>query len=164
MTTAYLGLGSNLGDRLTRMRAGRERLERAESVTIIRSSALYETEPVGGPEGQGHYFNAVLEIETSASAKELLELCQQIEHSEGRTREVHHGPRTLDLDLLLFDDRCSDDPHLTLPHPRLHERRFVLVPLCDLNPELEHPRLHLSMTTLLAGLNGEEVILVKKDW
>ena len=164
MSTAYLGIGSNLGERLTLLREARRKLEAAQGVTLLRSSPLYETEPLGGPTGQGPFFNAVLELRSTLNAETLLQRCQQIEAAAGRERLVHHGPRTLDLDLLLYDDQCRDTPELTLPHPRLHQRRFVLVPLCDLSPQLEHPQLGISMSTLLSRLQGNGVTLFQKEW
>ncbi|PLY06961.1 MAG: 2-amino-4-hydroxy-6-hydroxymethyldihydropteridine diphosphokinase [Desulfuromonas sp.] len=164
MNTAYLGIGSNLGERLELLRQGRRRLEAAPGVRLLRSSPLYETVPQGGPAGQGLFFNAVLELQTTLSAEALLRLCLQIEAEAGRERLIHHGPRTLDLDLLLYDEQCCDSDELTLPHPRLHERRFVLVPLCDLRPELVHPRIGLSLSDLLAQLHDNGVTLRHKDW
>jgi len=164
VSTAYLGIGSNLGERLALLRAARRQLGAAEGVVVLRSSALYETAPQGGPAEQGPYLNAVLEIETVLTAEELLQLCQRIEADAGRERLVYHGPRTLDLDLLLYDDQRRESHTLTLPHPRMHERCFVLVPLCDLAPHIVHPNLGLSMSELLSRLQGNGVTLLQKEW
>lgn len=131
---AFLGLGSNLGDRLAH-------LERAVAglPDLVAVSPVYETAPVGGPAGQGPYLNAVAELGTDRSPRELLGLARRLEEEAGRVRTVHHGPRTLDVDVLLVDDLEVDEPDLTVPHPRLWERRFVVAPLADLAPDLVPP-------------------------
>jgi 2-amino-4-hydroxy-6-hydroxymethyldihydropteridine diphosphokinase len=139
MVTAFLGLGANLGDRLAALCGARKALNDLPGVTVVGSSALYETVAVGGPPGQNTYLNAVLQITTNMSAEKLLKHCLTIEGQFGRERLVHHGPRTLDIDLLFFADLVCDNADLTLPHPRLHSRAFVLIPLRDLAPELFHP-------------------------
>jgi len=164
MVTAYLGVGSNLGDRLAHLTMARDRLAASPGVVSLRVSPLYETEPVGGPAEQGAYLNGALEVETTLSAEELLQLCQRIEAEAGRERTIHHGPRTLDIDLLLYGDTCCQSERLTLPHPRLHERRFVLVPLCDLAAQRVHPLLGAPLQQLLKRLPGNGVKLAHKDW
>jgi 2-amino-4-hydroxy-6-hydroxymethyldihydropteridine diphosphokinase len=131
---AFLGLGSNLGDR-------RRYLAEAVSALpdVVAVSPVYETEPVGGPEDQGPYLNLVVELDTDRSPHELLALARQLEAAAGRTRAIRHGPRTLDVDVLVVDDLVVDDDALTVPHPRMHERAFVLAPLADLAPELVAP-------------------------
>lgn len=129
--TATVALGSNLGDRLGQLRSGVEGLRRLGEVVAV--SALYETDPVGGPD-QGLYLNAVIALETRLEPEELLEALQRIEGDSERTRDVHWGPRTLDLDLITYDTRVVALPHLQVPHPRAHERRFVLAPLLDVAP------------------------------
>jgi 2-amino-4-hydroxy-6-hydroxymethyldihydropteridine diphosphokinase len=131
---AYLGLGSNLGDRWGHLR---DALSALEDVTAV--SPVYETEPVGGPAGQGPYLNMVVELDTGRSPRELLEVARRLEEAAGRVRAVHHGPRTLDVDVLLVDELVVDEPDLVVPHPRLWERRFVLAPLADLAPDLVSP-------------------------
>lgn len=131
---AYLGLGSNLGDRRAHLR---QALSALEDVTGV--SPVYETEPVGGPARQGPYLNVVVELDTVRSPRELLELARRLEEAAGRVRTVHHGPRTLDVDVLLVDDLVVDEPDLVVPHPRMWERRFVLAPLADLAPDLVPP-------------------------
>ncbi|HWQ32506.1 MAG TPA: 2-amino-4-hydroxy-6-hydroxymethyldihydropteridine diphosphokinase [Blastocatellia bacterium] len=137
--TAFIALGSNLGDRFNHLRAAAEALARHPAVSRIICSRIYETVPVGGPEGQDAFLNAALQLETTLSARELLELLLAIERSRGRERREHWGPRTLDLDLLLYGSAIIREPGLTVPHPRLHERNFVLAPLCDLAPDLIIP-------------------------
>ena len=131
MARAFLGLGSNLGDR-------RATLRRAvgDLPEVVAVSPLYETEPVGGPE-QGAYLNVVVELETRRSPRQLLELCHELEQAAGRVRDERWGPRTLDVDILLIDGAAVDEPDLTVPHPRMYERNFVMRPLLDLDPMLQ---------------------------
>lgn len=135
MTTAYVGMGSNLGDRAGTLRRAVVELQRLDGVQVRRSSRFRLTRPVGGP-AQGDYVNAVLELESPWSPMHLLEELLQVEHRFGRRRTVLHGPRTLDLDLLWFGRREVQHPRLQLPHPRMAERRFVLEPLVELVPKL----------------------------
>jgi 2-amino-4-hydroxy-6-hydroxymethyldihydropteridine diphosphokinase len=133
VTRAFIGLGSNLGDRLGNLRRAVELLDQ-RGIHLIRSSRVYETDPVGGPP-QNDFLNAVVEVETQLSARELLEACLDAERAVGRTRSERWGPRTLDLDVLSYDEEVIDDPDLQVPHPRMHERGFVLVPLLELNAD-----------------------------
>lgn len=134
--TAYLALGSNLGDRHAYLQAAADALAAHPEVTLIATSAVYETQAVG-PIRQGPYLNAALAVRTSLSALELLRTGLRIEADNCRIRAERFGPRTLDIDLL-WHSNCahSHDPELTLPHPRLHERAFVLAPLADIAPQL----------------------------
>jgi 2-amino-4-hydroxy-6-hydroxymethyldihydropteridine diphosphokinase len=124
---AYLGLGSNLGDRRARLRQAVAALP-----DVVAVSPVYETEPVGGPAGQGPYLNMVVALETQLSPRQLLDLAHRLENDAGRVRTERHGPRTLDVDVLVVGGLCVDEPDLVVPHPRMWERRFVLVPLADL--------------------------------
>jgi 2-amino-4-hydroxy-6-hydroxymethyldihydropteridine diphosphokinase len=142
---AFLGLGANLGDR-------RELLRRAVRglPDLVAVSPVYETDPVGGPPGQPPFLNLVVELDTERSPRELLQLAQRLEAEAGRERTVHHGPRTLDVDVLLVDELEVEEADLVVPHPRMWERRFVLAPLADLAPELVPPE-------TLAGAGGSVV-------
>lgn len=151
-TTAAIALGSNLGDREKFLRGALVALEKAEGVTVLRRSRWHETEPVGGPEDQGPFLNGAALLETRLGARELLELLHSIEAKYGREREVQDGPRTLDLDLLWFGDSRSDDPELTLPHPRMEERAFVLAPLEEVAPEHVLPGCGKTVAERLAEL------------
>lgn len=131
---AYVGLGSNLGDRLANLQRAADQLDRAEGVRVLRSSRVYETEPVGGPP-QPDYLNAVIEVATGRSARELLEVCGGIEEAIGRVRTERWGPRAIDLDLLIYGREEIDEPDLVVPHPRMHERGFVLAPLLELDAD-----------------------------
>ncbi|MGA2528021.1 MAG: 2-amino-4-hydroxy-6-hydroxymethyldihydropteridine diphosphokinase [Acidimicrobiales bacterium] len=130
-TEAFLGLGSNLGDRLSNLELAVARLRELDPE--LRVSPIYETAPLGGPEGQDRFFNCVVRLESDLGAYELLALAHEIEASAGRVRTVRNGPRTLDVDLLLFDDEQIEEPDLVVPHPRMYERGFVLAPLEDLD-------------------------------
>lgn len=151
--TAYVGLGANLGDRERTLRAAVETLDGRDDVRVTDVSELRETEPVGGPP-QGLFLNGAVRLRTTLGPGELLTVLQAVENAFGRTRTVRWGPRTLDLDLLLYEDRVVRTPSLEVPHPRMHRRRFVLEPLCDLCPELEHPVLGKSVRELLDRLGA----------
>jgi 2-amino-4-hydroxy-6-hydroxymethyldihydropteridine diphosphokinase len=130
LTRAFLGLGSNLGERRRLLAAAV-----AAMPDLVAVSPLYETDPVGGPE-QGAYLNLVVELDTARSARELLALCEELEAAADRVREVRWGPRTLDVDVLWVDGETVAEPDLEVPHPRMGQRRFVLAPLRDLAPDL----------------------------
>jgi 2-amino-4-hydroxy-6-hydroxymethyldihydropteridine diphosphokinase len=131
---AFIGLGSNLGDRRAFLQAAVDGL-RAQG-DVVGVSPLYETAPVGGPGDQGPYLNVVVELSTAATPRELLGRCRALEAAAGRERTVRWGPRTLDADVLLVDGWEVEEPDLTVPHPRLWDRRFVVQPLADLAPDL----------------------------
>jgi 2-amino-4-hydroxy-6-hydroxymethyldihydropteridine diphosphokinase len=128
---AYLGLGSNLGDRLATLQRAVDLLD-AEGVRVTASSRVWETDPVGGPAGQPSFLNAVVEVETDRSPEALLGAGHRVEAALGRVRDVRWGPRTIDVDVLLYDEVTLDDPVLTIPHPRMAERLFVVLPLLDI--------------------------------
>ncbi|MGH9024597.1 MAG: 2-amino-4-hydroxy-6-hydroxymethyldihydropteridine diphosphokinase [Acidimicrobiia bacterium] len=134
MTRAYLALGSNLGNRPALLQQAVEGLDRAAEVDVVAVSRVYETTPAGGPP-QPDYLNAVVAIETRLSPRELLELAQSLEAAAERVRRERWGPRSLDVDVLLVGDAQVAEPDLVVPHPRLRERRFVLVPLADVAPD-----------------------------
>jgi 2-amino-4-hydroxy-6-hydroxymethyldihydropteridine diphosphokinase len=163
ITRCLIALGSNLGDRLDNVRAGVAEIRRVAGIEIVAVSPLYETAPVGGPDDQGPYLNAALAVDTTLDAAELLALLHRIEAGRERQRLVHWGPRTLDLDLLVHGDLVTESTTLQVPHPRMHERRFVMVPVCDIAPEVVHPRLARTMRDLLAELPIEPGDLTRLD-
>jgi 2-amino-4-hydroxy-6-hydroxymethyldihydropteridine diphosphokinase len=129
-----LGLGANLGDRLATLQRAVDLLAE-QGVRAIASSRVWETEPVGGPAGQPPYLNAVVRAETDLDPRSVLAAGNRVETELGRTREVRWGPRTIDIDILLYDRLEQFDPELTIPHPRMRERAFVLLPLLEIDPE-----------------------------
>ena len=135
---AFLGLGSNLGERLDHLQRAVDRLDADARTRVEAVSSVYETEPVGGPE-QGPYLNLAVRVSTGRSPHGLLRLCNQVEAALGRVREVRWGPRTVDVDVLLYGDRIVATRRLRVPHPRLTERAFVLVPLMEVAPGLTLP-------------------------
>jgi 2-amino-4-hydroxy-6-hydroxymethyldihydropteridine diphosphokinase len=150
MSRAFVSLGSNLGDREVHLRRALEALRATRGIHWLGVSRIYETDPVGPPP-QGPYLNAVAEIETGLEPRALLERLLRIESEEGRIRRGARGEaRTLDLDLLLFGDRCIDEEELIVPHPRMHERCFVLEPLSELAPQWVHPRSGRTVAELAA--------------
>lgn len=165
-TTCVIALGSNLGDRLANVRHAVARLSSTPGITVDAVSGLYETAPVGGPDDQGAYYNAALRATTTLPAADVLALLHRVEAERERERVVHWGPRTLDLDLLVYGALVSDDPALLVPHPRQHERRFVLVPVCDVAADVVHPVLGRTMGDLLADLPIEpgDLELVATGW
>lgn len=131
MRRVLLGLGSNLGERRRILREAIDSLP-----NVIATSGVYETDPVGGPVGQGKYLNLVVAIESDATPRQLLGMCHRLEAAAGRVRGERWGPRPLDIDILYIDGERIDEHDLQIPHPRMWDRRFVLVPLADVAPEL----------------------------
>jgi len=128
----FIALGSNLGDRESNIRAALHDLEQKRDIRVVRCSRLHESAPVGGPPGQPPYLNAVAELETGLSPRGLLKRLLEIERRHGRERTVPDGPRTLDLDLLLYRDQIISEPDLVVPHPRMWQRPFVMQPLAEI--------------------------------
>lgn len=154
MARAFLGLGSNLGDKVAHLREALHLFESDAQTRVIRKSSLYTTAPVGYLE-QDDFVNGVLEVETGRAPEALLALCQDVEQALRRVRRIRWGPRTIDVDILVYDDLIREDPLLTLPHPRMLERGFVLVPLAEIAPELVVEG--AAVATWLSGLEPREV-------
>lgn len=152
MATAYIGLGSNLGPRAQSLRLALQKIGELPETRVVRSSASRETDPVGGPP-QGRFLNAAGQLETRLEPLDLLHGLQEIEREMGRPAEhERRGPRVIDLDLLSYDDLVLTTPELTLPHPRLQERHFVLEPLAEIAPHWRHPILRRRAADLLKEL------------
>jgi len=177
MAVVYVAMGSNLGRRVATLGLAKEQLVAVGGLVLTDSSPYYETEPESapslapslrsglatlgsraGPGGldQPHFINSVLRLQTDLTPAELLQRLQRIEQALGRQRGIRWGPRTIDLDVLLYDDIVMREEALEIPHPRMHERRFVLEPLCDIAPEIRHPLLGKTARELLNGLNNRE--------
>jgi len=150
MNKAYLSLGSNLGDRFDMLQDAVRMLQKLENIEVTRVSSVYETEPVGYTE-QATFLNIVVEVVSELSAEKLLSICLETEHTLGRIREFRWGPRCIDLDILLYNDENIVSENLTVPHPRMHERGFVLIPLIELAPNGVHPVTGVSFSDYAKG-------------
>jgi GTP cyclohydrolase-4 len=159
LATAYIGLGANLGDREQNLLRGLVLLHK--KARVQRLSSIYETEPVDYAE-QPKFLNCVGQVVTSLQPLELLEYCKSIEQALGRRPSFPNAPRPLDLDILFYDSRTVSLPGLSIPHPRLAERAFVLVPLAELAPDLVHPGLGKTVGELAAGVTGKEGVTIWK--
>ena len=161
MTIAYLGLGSNLGDREGFLRQAAALLAAEGDITVKQVSSIYETEPVGFTD-QGAFLNAVAVVETELSVVELLSKCLAVEQKLQRVRDVRWGPRTIDIDILLFGEQTIDDPKLIVPHPRLRERLFVLIPLHEVAPDVAFGG--KTAADHIAQLTGQAGIQLYRAW
>lgn len=157
MPIAYIGLGSNMGDKTANLKRAIEELGKVPGSKVLAVSSLYKTEPVGDVE-QDWFVNAAAEIETGLAPQELLKMLLDIEKRLGRVREIEWGPRIIDLDILLYDDLVMDEEELVIPHPFLQKRGFVLVPLAEIAPEVIHPRLKKGMSELMKGFHDNKKI------
>lgn len=155
MNRAYIALGSNIAPRMTYLRQAIETIRGVKQISVVNESSIYETEPVGY-ENQENFLNQVVEITTQYSPLELLEACQLIENKLGRERDVRWGPRTIDLDILLYNQENIVMNQLIVPHPRMDSRAFVLVPLAELNPELIIPTINNTVREQLSLISNQE--------
>jgi 2-amino-4-hydroxy-6-hydroxymethyldihydropteridine diphosphokinase len=151
----YLGLGSNIGNREAAIDGALKALA-SPDLRLVRRSSLYETEPIGFKD-QGWFLNAVAEFETDLFPRQLLHRMQKVERDMGRMRTIRNGPRTIDLDILLFGNAIVKTEELEIPHPRYRERRFTLAPLAELSPNLRDPQTHERMAEMLAALSGQSI-------
>ncbi|MGE5515876.1 MAG: 2-amino-4-hydroxy-6-hydroxymethyldihydropteridine diphosphokinase [Bacteroidota bacterium] len=156
MATVFLGLGTNLGDRAANLRAALDALSAITEIDAL--SAIYETAPLYVTD-QPAFLNMAVRARTPLAPIDLLRALKRMEAELGRVASVRYGPRLIDLDILLYDDVVMDTPDLVLPHPRLHERRFALVPLADVGAEIVHPLLDRSVGQLLAALPAEDDVV-----
>jgi len=152
---AYLSVGSNLGDKLENCHSGIAAMTRSVSISLVDQSPIYRTEPVDYRD-QDWFVNYAVKIETDLDPLSLLNFLKSIEQNAGRVpHAVRFGPRVLDLDIIFYDDVVQNDSRLTIPHPRMHKRRFVLKPICDIDPDINHPVLQQKMLCLLENLAEE---------
>ena len=154
MSIIYIALGTNLGDRLANLRSAIDSL--SPELQVTQESSIYETPP-WGYENQPAFLNMVIEVETSLEPRALLNFLKKREADLGRIKNFRNGPRQIDLDILFYDNLVLKEENLTIPHPRLHERAFVLVPLTDLAPDFEHPVLGEHVKSMLKLLDSEEI-------
>jgi 2-amino-4-hydroxy-6-hydroxymethyldihydropteridine diphosphokinase len=158
MTVAYLGLGANLGDARQTLKDAVVCLAQQHTITVLAKSSLYRTAPIDA--GGDDYYNCVVKLETTLPVRHLLALCHKIELHFGRERPFRNAPRTLDLDILLYGDHSIDEPDLIVPHPRLTERAFALVPLIELDPALTIPQ-HGRADAFLAAVADQRIEKMK---
>ena len=161
MNIAYIGLGSNIEPRDTYLKKAIDLLQSYEEIELTAASSIFETDPVDYVK-QDDFLNMVAEVRTTLTSKRLLLSCQEIEEKLGRKRIIDKGPRTIDLDILLYNDIHIDEDQLQIPHPRLNERAFVLVPLCELVPEIIVPGKDKQVKALLSDLPDAEIKGVRK--
>jgi len=162
MKQAWLSIGTNIEPRREHLKQAIEKLSSYDSVKLVNKSAIYETAPVGYLD-QAHFLNMVLQIETTLTAIELLDVCQAVENDLGRKREIRFGPRTIDLDILLYDNQNITTERLIVPHPRMHERAFVLVPLNELASKLTIPGLNKTVAQVLTGITDKDDVVKLPD-
>jgi 2-amino-4-hydroxy-6-hydroxymethyldihydropteridine diphosphokinase len=161
MTKCFIALGTNIEPRHTHLQEAQDLLAAGERITIVKKSAIYETAPVGYLD-QADFLNMVIEIETDLPAIRLLDVCQEIEQDLGRKRTVRFGPRTIDLDILLYNQENRQTERLTIPHPRMQARAFVLVPLAEIAPDINIPVWNQTAQVLLNNIPESEMKDVKQ--
>lgn len=159
MFRAYLAAGSNLGDRFHYLKEAQSLLKTSE-ISILRTSPIYQTAPVGGPQDQEDYLNLVWEVKTLLKPRKLLERLLEVEKKLGRRRLERNAPRTIDLDILFYEDKIIEEKGLIIPHPRIQERRFVLEPLAKLCPQKRHPLLKKSVLDLLRKCKDQHAVKI----
>lgn len=160
--TAYLSLGSNMGNRMRNLEEALKKLENDYPIKVVNVSSIYETDPVGYEE-QDLFLNMAVQVRTALSPYQLLEACLQTENELGRKRVIHWGPRTIDLDILLYNDENIKTEMLVVPHPRMHERSFVIIPLLEISPDILLPTLKQPLCEIADQLSDKEGVRVWKE-
>ncbi|QDP38851.1 2-amino-4-hydroxy-6-hydroxymethyldihydropteridine diphosphokinase [Radiobacillus deserti] len=155
MNIAYIALGSNINPRNRYLEQAVAQLDAVKGIEVVKKSSVYETEPVGYTD-QNQFLNMVVKVKTSKRPSQLLEACQQIEKNLGRKREIRWGPRTVDLDILLYNEESIKMKQLEVPHPRMHERAFVLIPLAELEGHLNIPNQNKSVSEVLEATSSQD--------
>lgn len=163
MHSAYIGFGSNIGDRLSYIKDAIHALSEAEGIILQKISSLYETEPVGYEE-QARFLNGVVAIETKLFPQTLLYTLKDVEVTVGRQHRTRWGPREIDMDILIYEDVCLQSSDLIIPHPEMHLRGFVLVPLTEIAPNVVHPVFNETIQTLLERLEDDKSVVKSKDY
>ena len=159
MSYAYIGFGSNVGDRQSYIRQALDYLSGEQCTSVVQVSSIYETEPVGNDE-QDWFLNGVVRVETDLLPQKLLATLQEIERKVGRQRRIRWGPREIDLDILIYDGFCVNSPRLAIPHPEMHQRRFVLEPFAEIAPDVIHPILQERIDALLCRATTWAIVRV----
>lgn len=160
--SAYLSIGSNIGDRLGSLRKAIQLLDKSDQIKVELVSSIYETDPIGYVD-QACFLNAVIKISTSLQPEELLQACLQIELDLGRKRGIRWGPRTLDLDILLYNQENIETESLLVPHPRMQERAFVMIPLMELDPDIKLPNVNTSLDDIVEKIPDKEGVRLWKQ-
>lgn len=160
--SAYLSIGSNMGDRLESLRKAIQLLDKSDQIKVELVSSIYETDPIGYID-QACFLNAVIKISTSLQPEELLQACLRIELKLGRKREIRWGPRTLDLDILLYNQENIETESLLVPHPRMQERAFVIIPLMELDPDIKLPNVNASLDDIVEQIPDKEGVRLWKQ-
>ncbi|WP_394239398.1 2-amino-4-hydroxy-6-hydroxymethyldihydropteridine diphosphokinase [Niallia oryzisoli] len=160
--TAFLSLGTNMGNRIKNLEEALKRLQNDYPIEVVNVSSIYETDPVGYEE-QDLFLNMAVQVKTSLSPYQLLEACLQTEKELGRKREIRWGPRTIDLDILLYNDENITSEMLIVPHPRMHERSFVIIPLLEISPNIMLPTLKQPLCKIADHLSDKEGVRVWKE-
>ena len=161
MHVAYIGFGSNIGDRLVHIQNAIHTLSKTEGITLQKISSVYKTDPIGY-EAQAQFLNGVAAIQTNLPPLSLLHTLKDIETIIGRQHRIRWGPREIDLDILIYGDLCFQTEKLVIPHPEMHLRRFVLVPLAEIAPDIVHPVFQETIQTLLERLEDDKSVLKKE--
>jgi len=160
-SVAYISMGSNLDDRLSYLKGAIDELNKDERISIKKISSIYETDPIGYT-NQGNFLNIVAKLETDYEVEQLLRKCLQIELQLGRERKIRWGPRTIDLDILLYNQENIETDDLSVPHPRMHERAFVIIPLLEIEPNIELPAMELPLQKVLEHIPDKEGVRLWK--